>query len=164
MSTGLDFIEWEDDNAEVSPEYKVEPAKKTITIFQILRALTETKEVLDFNDNSVSKGYNQFMVNKWLSMNEFTLMFVEDINNISGLTDEQHFTILHSLLPQRKFYYDYSKKSKKLSNIDYKYVADYYQIGMKDAVNYIRVMSDEDINGILDKYRYGKNGKQIITV
>ena len=103
------------------------------------------------------------MINRWLSMNEFTLMFVEDINTMN-LTDEQHFDILFSILPKRKFYFDYVKNNKSLSNDDYKYISDYFEISIKDAKNYSRILSVDDINGILTKYRYGENGKQTIEV
>ena len=162
--SGLEFIDWEEDTSSDIPEYDVDPVEKTISIFDILKALTETKKILDFDKLSVRKGYSQFMINRWLSMNEFTLMFVEDINTLQNISDEQHFTILHSLIPQRRFYYEYAKHSKNLSNTDHQYIADYFQIGIRDAENYTRVMTDEDINGILDKYRYGKNGKQTIDV
>jgi len=163
--SGLEFIDWsnDDDDAEEIVIYDIPAQKKTKTIFQFLSALTDKKEKLDFSDTSVSKGYNQFMINRWLSMNEFTLMFVEDINTMN-LTDEQHFDILFSILPKRKFYFDYVKNNKSLSNDDYKYISDYFEISIKDAKNYSRILSVDDINGILTKYRYGENGKQTIEV
>ena len=36
----------------------------------------------------------------------------------------------------------------------------YYQIGLKQAEQYLRILSEEEINNILEIYKYG-NGKRV---
>lgn len=139
-------------------EEKIEP-KKALRIFDILDALTVNKTELDFEDDNVKKVYSQYMINTWLSMCDVLIDLANDMNSMQHLTDRQHFKMLFDILPQRKFYFKYTKRQKDLTESDKKYIAHYFEIGMKEAESYIKLMSDDEVNNILSKYVYGKNQK-----
>lgn len=149
---------------EIDLKVKEEPSEdnyksKDFTIFDILDAMTINKSELNFKDDTVKKVYDQYMINKWLSMCELLIDIVFEVNKMKNLTDEEHFTILSSLLPKSKFYFKYVKKSKDLSLEEKKYVAHYFETGLKKAEDYIRILSEDEIKGILSKYKFGKNEK-----
>jgi hypothetical protein len=131
--------------------------KVKFDIFSILGAMTNEKKQLDFNDESVQKAYDQFMINRWLSMSEELFFVAELLNTMPNLTDEQHFDLLISFLPKERFYFKYVKRAKDLTEKEKKYIADYFEIGLHDAEDYIRQMEQEEIDSILKKYKYGKN-------
>jgi len=134
-----------------------EDVKVKFDIFSILGAMTNEKKQLDFNDESVQKAYDQFMINRWLSMSEELFFVAELLNTMPNLTDEQHFDLLISFLPKERFYFKYVKRAKDLTEKEKKYIADYFEIGLHDAEDYIRQMEQEEIDSILKKYKYGKN-------
>ena len=140
-------------------EDKIELKKEALRIFDILDALTINKIELDFDDDNVKKVYSQYMINTWLSMCEVLIDLANDMNSMQNLTDRQHFRMLFDILPQTKFYFKYVKRQKDITLEDKKYIADYFEIGMNEADSFIKLMSDEELNDILSKYRYGKNQK-----
>lgn len=147
-----DFIQKE---LEVVKEKPIKP--KRLSIFDILNAATIDKKDLDFNDEEVNKAYDQYMINRWLSMDESLIFLAEMLTTTKNLTDQDHFNLIKTALPQDKFYIKYIKRKKDLTEKEKRYIADYHEIGIKDAEDYIRQMDEDDINDILDKYRFGKN-------
>ncbi len=143
------------------PAEKEKPYKdRKVSIFEIIDALTVKKTELNFEDESVSKAYDQYMINRWLSMDESLFPFIEEVNMMQNLSDQQHCDLLRSTLPQRKFYIKYIKRKRELSEKDMRYVAHYFEAGLRDAHQYMLQMDDEEIQNILDKYKYG-NGQMI---
>jgi len=155
MDSIIDFIKKEPkkEKSKVSTLKK----KKKISIGQILAAATHKKEKLDFNDSIVKSSYDQFMVNRWLSMDDSLIFLAEVLNTMHNLTDEQHFNMISSALPKEKFYFSYIKGGKDLTEKDKRYISDYFGIGVTDTEIYINTLDDDEIDDILSKYKYGKN-------
>ena len=147
-----DFIQKE---PEVIKEKVVKP--KRLSIFDILNAATINKTDLDFEDDEVKKAYDQYMINRWLSMDEDLIFLAEMLTTTHNLTDEDHFNMIKSALPQDKFYIKYMKRKKDLTEKEKRYIAHYFEIGLKDAEDYINQMEEEDITEILNTYVYGNN-------
>jgi len=147
-----DFIQKE---PEVIKE-KVEKPKR-LSIFDILNAATINKTNLNFSDDEVCKAYDQYMINRWISMDEDLIFLAEMLTMSHHLKDEDHFNMIKAALPQDKFYFKYMKRKKDLTEIEKRYIAHYFEIGIKDAEDYIRQMNEEDIENVLNKYRYGND-------
>lgn len=143
---------------EHADDYKEEK----LTIFNIIDAMTINKIELDFTDERTTKAYDQYMINRFLSMDESLFYVAEMMNTITNLTDEQHFDLLKSVLPKEKFYIKYMKGKKDVTEKEKRYIADYYEIGLKEASSYIQQMTQEEIDNILKKYKYGKNEMIIV--
>ena len=112
---------------------------------------------IDFSIESIEKSYDQYIVNKFLSMDNRLIFLAEMLNTMHNLTNAQHFDIIKEALPKEKFKIRYIKKSKDLTLIEKKYIANYFEIGLREAEIYIDSMDDYEISCIIDKYRYGKN-------
>ena len=141
---------------------KKEKSKKSITIYDILNAMTYENKDLDFTDVGVKKAYDKYMVNRWLSMSEGLVFVAELLNTTHNLTDEQHFDLLKSILPNEKFYFKYIKRKKDVNLKEKRYIAHYFEIGIHDAEEYINHMTQDEIDDILNKYKYGHNQNVIV--
>lgn len=130
-------------------------------IFDMLDAMTVDKSDLDFTDLDIKKTYSQFAINKFLSMCEMLIPYVEQVCMMK-LTDEQHYEYLKSILPKRKFYYKFIKADKDLDVENKRYIADYFEIGIKDVTEFMHIIDEGEVKGILSKYHYGKNDRVII--
>ncbi len=125
-------------------------------IFDYLKCLTETKEDLDFCNDEISKNYQPYMINRFVSMAEIYLPFVVEANKYD-LPKETHYNFFKEILPKRKQYFSYLKKKKDIDLEDKKYIADYFQVSLREAEEYCNIMKDEEIKEILKIYKYGKN-------
>ena len=134
---------------------------KPMDLFEILDAMTVHKYDLDFSDESISKPYSQFVINKFLSMCEILLPYVEEVC-VMKLSDEMHYEYLCSVLPKRKFYYKFIKATKDVDAEDKRYIADYFEIGIKDVEGFIDIIDEDEVKNILSKYKYGKNQRIVV--
>ncbi|MFW6219550.1 MAG: hypothetical protein ACOC33_01650 [bacterium] len=129
-----------------------------MTIFDFLKSITETKDELDFSNDEISKGYQPYMINRYISMIDVFVEFVNELNKYD-LPKEIHYKAYKSILPKRKLFFPYIKKSKDLDLEEKKYIAKYFEVGLKEAEEYINILSEDEINEILKIYVYGKNNK-----
>ena len=126
-------------------------------LFDYLKALTERNEFLDFDNEEVRKGYQPFMINRFISMTEVFTQVVNEINRFSDIPKETHFRYFFSVLPKRRQFFNYIKKPKDLSRDEKLVIANYFEVGLSDAERYINILSEEEIKEILELHRYGKN-------
>jgi len=64
---------------------------------------------------------------------------------------------MFSILPKRKQFFKYIKGKKDLSLQEKKILAKYFDIGLREAEEYIRLLEVDQIKEILEIYRCGKN-------
>ena len=64
-----------------------------------------------------------------------------------------HYRYYESLLPKRKHYFKYIKKKKDVNQEDKKLLCKYFECGMKEIDNYIIVLPEKEIKGIINSYR-----------
>lgn len=126
-------------------------------LFDYLKALTEKNEFLNFDDEEIKKGYNCFLINRFVSMAEVFTQVVNEINRFPDIPKETHFRYLFSILPKRKQFFKYIKKKKDLSQTEKIIIANHFEVGLTDAERYINILSEKEIKEILELYRYGKN-------
>jgi hypothetical protein len=125
-------------------------------LFDYLKALTERNQNLDFDDEEIRKGYTPYMINRFISMSEIFVPVVNEINRYD-VPKNVHYRYFFSIMPKRKQYFKYIKKKKDLSLTEKKVLANYFEVGLKEADEYIKLLDEEQIKEILDIFRYGKN-------
>ena len=125
-------------------------------LFDYLKALTERNEDLDFDNEEIRKGYQPYMINRFVSMSEVYIPIVNEINKYE-LPKNVHFNYLFSILPKRKQFFKYIKKKKDLTIQEKKLIANYFEVGLKEAERYIQLLEESQIKEILEVYRYGQN-------
>jgi len=125
-------------------------------LFDYLKKLTNEKEDLDFNNDEVRKGYVPYMINRFVSMSEVYVPVVNEANRYD-LPKSVHYRYYFSFLPKRKQYFKYLKKAKDLTLTEKKVIANYFEVGLKDAERFIQVLEEDQIKEILELHKYGKN-------
>jgi hypothetical protein len=125
-------------------------------LFDYLKALTERNEELDFDNDEVRKGYQPYMINRFVSMSEVYIPVVNEINKYE-VPKDVHYRYMFSILPKRKQFFKYIKGNKDLSLTEKKILAHYFNVGMREAEEFIRMMEPEQIQEVLEIYRSGKN-------
>ena len=125
-------------------------------IFDFLKALTEKNVDVDFDNDEIRKSYQPFLINRFVSMCEVFVPFVNEINKYD-LPKEAHFKFLDSVIPKRKYFFNYIKKKKDISEKEKTILANHFKIGKKETEEYINILSEEEIKSIIDIYKFGKN-------
>ena len=123
-------------------------------------AMTIHKKDLDMSDSDISKNYSPYMINRWLSSVEVFIPYVNDINQHGHLMSKQsHYNFLKDVLPKQKVYIDYKSVAihKNLDVKEIRYVASYFQVGIKEAKLYINILTDKEVKDILKTFKYGMN-------
>ena len=94
------------------------------------------------------------------------ITIVDEVNKYD-LPKEIHYKYYRAIIPQRKFpkklpenkqkiFFPYIKKPKDLNKIEKQCIANYFEIGLKEAEMYIRLLDEDQIKQIIDLYTYGK--------
>jgi hypothetical protein len=125
-------------------------------LFDYLKAMTERNQDLNFDDEEVRKGYQPYMINRFVSMSEIFVPIVNEINS-HEVPKHIHFRYMFSILPKRKYFFKYIKKKKDFSIKEKTIIAKYFEVGMNEAEKYIQLLDEEQIKEILSIFRYGKN-------
>jgi hypothetical protein len=125
-------------------------------LFDYLKSLTERNEDLDFDNEEIRKGYQPYMINRFVSMVEVFIPIVNEINKYD-VPKNIHYKYLYSIIPKRKQFFNYIKKKKDLTNQEKIVIANYFEVGLKEAEKYIDLLEESQIKEILEIYRYGKN-------
>jgi hypothetical protein len=124
-------------------------------LFDHLNVICETKENLDFGDEDVEKSYDTYIINRFVSMSEVFIPLVNAINRFD-VPKFIHHTFLKFSLPKRKQYFKYIKGEK--SKDDLFYIKKYFDCGNNDLKEYMKILSDEEINTIVSLYKSSKRG------
>ena len=130
-----------------------------MNIFDHLKNLTQYKKDADFSDDETASSYKRDRrnLNRYISMIDVFVEYVNEINRLPNISDEMHYRYFFNLLPQRNIYFKWIKKTKDSTDEEIRYIAHYYNVGLKEAKLYYNNLSREEIDDIINIYRYGKN-------
>jgi hypothetical protein len=122
-----------------------------------LNAVNHTKEnLLDTEDEDWEKKYPPFIVNNCAAPFPYTVMLVNEINQLPHLDKKLQFDFLINSLRPRKRYTPWLK-AMKLENLEY--VKEYYGYSNEKAKSALDILTDEQISAIKRKlYKGGKDG------
>ena len=122
------------------------------TLFDFLNGMTINKTEFDFSDREVDSAYNQYMLNRFISMSEIYLPIVREF--VKGkYPNDVHYNILKSILPKQKIYFPYIKSTRKYSDDDMRILTNYFEVGTRDLVDIINNMDEVEVNSILESNR-----------
>lgn len=129
-----------------------EPSKKK-SLFDIVNDIKVYKTGELLKDEEYLKLFNTFMILRILSMNDEYCELVNMINEYQTVLDkESMYKLLIELIPHGKTYDEYIKPSKEIDDEDVRCVAEYYEVGLKTAREYIRFCGKDWSKGITDKF------------
>lgn len=139
--------------------------KKARTIFEHLSGIKEKKEPWEKLSVMDQKSFAPFIINRWLSMD---MELIETINELQqytvGMRDvgaREVYKIYYDILPKKKSFSKYikGKSEGKYNDNVLKYLAEYYKVSQREVIDYMEILSKDEITKILKKF--GNNETQI---
>ena len=127
--------------------------------------LVHKKHWNEFTEDE-QKRFSPFIINRWLSMDK---EFIEIVNyfqkySIGTLQSREVYEWYRNILPKGKRFNKYikSKMNKKYDDYLINTLCNYFECSKLQVVEYIKLISKEDLVSILEKY--GTNPKQIKNI
>ena len=93
------------------------------------------------------------MVNRVLSMSPKTCHLALFMTNFKDIPQEQHFAFLDNEVDREYIYFNYAKAEGELPIKQFNYLREYFQCNASRALEYIRVMSQKQLDTILELYK-----------
>lgn len=123
--------------------------------FDWLNDINYDKKDLLKDDPSLEKSYNAFMVNRGLSYFPDTIFYANEMNRCNLDNKLQYHFLLNSITKRKRF----SKWSKKDSSDQITLVKDYYKCSNAKAVEYLSILTDEQLKSIAQTLSHGGRRK-----
>lgn len=124
-------------------------------LFDYLNAMTKDNKELDFDNEEVRKGYTPYIINRFVSMSEVYISLVNEANKFD-MPKSAHYRFFWSALPKKRHFFKYIKKKKELNLDEKKFIAEYFEVGLRDAERYIEILEEDQLADILKVFKYGK--------
>jgi hypothetical protein len=115
----------------------------------------KNKKWEDFTESD-RKSFTVYMVNKFISMNpDYTDVVNKFQKYTKDLDPSTVFNFYYNFLPKQKSYFRYIKGDKPEINKDILgIICLYYECSEKTASEYIDLLTNEELNTILNKYGF----------
>ena len=123
-----------------------------MNFFDHLNDLTIHKKEFDPTNDEQRKSYIPYMINRFVSMTDVYLPFVNEINQYPDLPKETHHRYFSKILPKRKHFFQYIKKKKDVSIEDKEKICEYFECSTREAERYMDEMTIEQIRKIVSIY------------
>jgi hypothetical protein len=133
--------------------------KKINSIFDWVKQMSYDKESWSSFSNGEHEIFNNFMVNKIISMNPNYVELVAEIQEYQ-MPKQKLYEFYCKTLPKQKFFNKYIKPSKQqYLKETINLLADYFQISTREVLDYCNILTQQDIKDILQQL--GKEEKEI---
>lgn len=99
------------------------------------------------------KSYDIFMVNRVLSMSPKTCHLALFMGNMRDIPKRQHFAFLQNEIDRDRIFFNYAKAESELPIKQFNWIREYFQCNTSRALEYIRLMSDKQLDTILELYK-----------
>ena len=120
------------------------------TIFDWLKEVSYNKSPWDSFSNEQKKSFEPYMINRFLSMNKEYIELINYVQITPYNEKEKYYKIYCNFLPKKQFWSKYIKAEKSNINDDLvKHITFYFECSNKDAIEYIELLSKNDLKDIL---------------
>ena len=133
-----------------------------MNLFSWINELFVGKRNWDTFSDADKKKFSPFMVNRYLSMNDDFLPFVNYFQKytIEVMPPKVVYQFYCNLLPKKKTYLKYLTGNKyKIDDTVAECLIKYFEVSKKQALEYYRLMDKKDLKLLLKKF--GKSDKEI---
>jgi hypothetical protein len=119
--------------------------EKESNIWNYIKMISETKEIPEFDD-TFEKLYNQFVVNRAMSLyGDTSVLIANMINTSSKMTNKNHFLFLHAMIRKGK---RWSKWPKKTSDSKIDFIMEEFNYSKAKAKEVVNLITDMDIKSM----------------
>lgn len=137
---------------EVVIEDEVLYKRKRIELFDWLTDLNSGKEYL-FNDQT-HVDFVPFMINRGMSQNVETVMLANELNKHCLCSKEMVHDFYFYILSKKKRFGKWAKQATD-NKVELELLMTHYSINRKRAIEYLAMLSSEDIANIKKQYEVG---------
>lgn len=118
-----------------------------VTVFTYLNLINEgCKDDIKVDDSI----YNQFLINRGLSLHIDTIAIVNEINKYHKMDNQMHFDFLRNMVSPRK---RWAKWPKPKTQPDAAAISSYFGISMSKAYDLIGIIEPEKIEQIKEELK-----------
>jgi len=132
-------------------EVEVEKLKAPNYFWDFLKDISQKKENI-LNDDT-KKSYSSYMINRYLSMLQGTVLYAQEMNLRPGMSDDMHYQYLLAAI--RPMYRRFEYKKAEKNHEDIIMLADFYQCSIAKARDYFKLHSLEEMVEISKKFNQG---------
>jgi len=130
-----------------------------MTLFDWLNEITFNKREWSSFSEDQRESFNSYMVHRYVSMYIGYIELANIAQKLPLTEKEKIYNIYKTMLPKKKMFLKYVKKQNKNTYENLlQYVADYYQCSLGEAEEYIDIIREAGIRGIL--WEMGVNEKE----
>ena len=120
------------------------------TIFDWLEEITVNKTSLENFSEESWDTCNSYMIHRYLSMHMGFIDIVNYVQKISPQNKQQIYSIYREMIPKRKLWLKYVKNQNKKNYKELaEYVAEYFVCSLGEAEEYIDILRETGVRGIL---------------
>jgi len=129
------------------------------TIFDWVKQISYDKEPWSSFTIEEQDMFNNFMINKIISMNPNYIELVAEIQELQ-LPKDKLYQFYCKTLPKQKFFNKYQKPSKsQYSKEVLGLLAEYFQASTREVLDYCDILSKQDVTDII--LQLGKDDKEL---
>ena len=112
-----------------APEVEVVEEKRKNYFYDFLKDISYKKEYIYDEDNK--RDYTPYMINRFLSMEQSTVLYAQEMNFRCQLDKDMHYEYLMSAIRPMNRYFKYQKSDK--AHADIMLLAEFYDINISKA-------------------------------
>ena len=128
-----------------------------LKIFDHIKNLTVHKVDFDRKNDEQAKSYNKYMINRFISMVDVYIPYVNEINKYD-IPKDVHYMFYKSLLPRKQQFFKYIKADKELNKAEKECLCEYYECTENELAHHLKILTKEQIKSITDLYKRVKEG------
>ena len=137
-----------------------------MTVIDWMKNILVHKKSWDSFDESEQKTFSPYIINRFLSMDKDFIEIVNYFQKFSiGLLDNKYiYNFYCNALPKGKRFNKYIKAKKSIKHKDWliDLVRNHFEISKKDTLDYLELLTKDDLKLLLEKY--GTEKKKIREV
>jgi hypothetical protein len=135
---------------------------KPLDLFGWLKEITYNKRKWNTFTDEDRKTWNNFMIHKYLSMNENYVELVNIVQKYNNLTNEQVYMIYSNLIPKSNVFLKFIKgKKDKLPEDEVVYLSQYFECSVQEVKDYIEITPNNDWKSLLENFETKTTKKKV---
>ena len=129
---------------------------KKITSSYFFNTISHSKDIDQFTEEEIKKDYSPFVINKMVAQYANLVFFANELNCSHNIPKDQQLYFYNKLIPKKKRRTLWSnlKKDNQMG-----IVTKYYKVSEDKASEYLKILSDEQIDELEKRMETGGREK-----
>ena len=120
------------------------------TLFEHLSNVTINKVPWE-NTSIFTKNYSQYMMNRFIGMQNEFLPLITELNQIT-IDDETHYNMLLNYMPKQRIFFKYIKKNKELDKLTEQTLMSVFDCSPQEAYEYSELIPKDFLKEFVKTY------------